>query len=80
MVILAIMDALKENSDNIEVFFTMFTKCVQHYLNEPEYIWDPYYIMMDEKGANFEAIERVFGSPLPASKNEDMPMALSSLC
>ena len=62
MVILAIMDALKEDSDNIKIFFDIFTKAVAHYINEPEYIWDPHYIMMDQKGANFEAIEHVFGA------------------
>ena len=61
MVILAIKAALKEDTNNIEIFFDVFCKSVLHYLNEPEYIWDPYYIMMDEKGANFVVIERVFG-------------------
>ena len=62
MVILTIMDTLKEDSDNIEIFFDIFTKAVAHYINEPEYIWDPHYIMMDQKGANFEAIKHVFGA------------------
>ena len=70
MVILAIMDTLKEDSDHIELFFDIFTKAVAHYINEPEYIWDPHYIMMDEKGANFEAIERVFGADFRHSKTK----------
>ena len=70
MVILAIMDALKEDSDNIEIFFDIFTKAVAHYINEPEYIWDPHYIMMDQKGANFEAIERVFGAEFRRDKTK----------
>ena len=61
MVILVIIDALKEDANNIEIFFNVFCKSLQNYIGEPGYIWDPYYIMMDEKGANFEAIEWVFG-------------------
>ena len=60
MVILVIMNALKEDANNIEIFFKVFCKSLQNYIGEPGYIRDPYYIMMDEKGANFEAIEQVF--------------------
>ena len=38
------------------------------YLDEPGYIWDPFLIMMDEKGANFEAITRVFGKNFAKAK------------
>ena len=38
------------------------------YLDEPGYIWDPFLIMMDEKGANFEAIKRVFGKNFAKAK------------
>ena len=61
MVILAIMDALKEDTNNIEIFFDVFCKSLQNYVGEPGYIWDPHYIMMDEKGANLQAIEQIFG-------------------
>ena len=68
MMILAIMDTTHENSDDIEIFFDTFNKALASYLSEPEYIWDPYLIMMDEKGANFEAIERVFGPEFRRTK------------
>ena len=61
MKILAIMDAIKEDSDDLELFFILFNEALCDYLNDPEYMWDPHLVMMDEKGANFEAIEWVFG-------------------
>ena len=61
MVLLAVMDTPREHSDDIEIFFDTFNKALGDYLNEPEYIWDPFLIMMDHKGANFEALERVYG-------------------
>ena len=42
-------------------FFDTFNKALQDYTGDAEYIWDPFLIMMDEKGANFEAIKYVFG-------------------
>ena len=61
MLMLAVMDTPREHSDDIEIFFDTFNKAVAEYLKEPEYIWDPYLIMMDHKGANFEALECVNG-------------------
>ena len=61
MLMLAVMDTPQEHSDDIEIFFDTFNKAVAEYLEEPEYIWDPYLIMMDHKGANFEALEHVYG-------------------
>ena len=50
MVLLAVMDTPREHSDDIEIFFDTFNKALRDYLNEPEYIWDPFLIMMDHKG------------------------------
>ena len=61
MLLLAVMDTPREHSDDIEIFFDTFNKALGDYLNEPEYIWDPFLIMMDHKGANFEALEHVYG-------------------
>ena len=77
MILLAVMDTPCEHSDDIGIFFDTFNKAVGDYLNEPEYIWDPFLIMMDHKGANFEALEWVYGQEI---QNCYMPMALSSLC
>ena len=32
----------QEHSDDIEIFFDTFNKALRDYLNEPEYIWDPF--------------------------------------
>ena len=61
MLMLAVMDTPTKTVDDIEIFFDTFNKALADYLEEPEYIWDPYLIMMDHKGANFEALERVYG-------------------
>ena len=55
------MDMPREHSDDIEIFFHTFNKALGDYLAEPDYIWDPLLIMMDHKGANFEALECVYG-------------------
>ena len=57
MMILVVMDTPSENANDIEIFFDTFNKALADYLEEEDYIWDPYLIMMDHKGANFEAIE-----------------------
>ena len=38
MVILAIMDVLKEDANNIEIFFNVFCKSLKNYIGEPGYI------------------------------------------
>ena len=61
MLLLAVMDTPREHSDDIEIFFDTFNKALGDYLNESDYIWDPFLIMMDHKGTNFEALEHVYG-------------------
>ena len=61
MILLAVMDMPREHSDDIEIFFHTFNEALGDFLNEPEYIWDPFLIMMDHKGANFEGLEHVYG-------------------
>ena len=57
MLMLAVMDTPTKTADDIEIFFDTFNKALVDYLEEPEYIWDLYLIVMDHKGANFEALE-----------------------
>ena len=68
MLMLAVMDMPTETADDIEIFFDTFNKALADYLEEPEYIWDPYLIMMDHKGANFEALEHVYGPDFRRAK------------
>ena len=44
MLLLAVMDTPREHSDDIKIFFDIFNKALGKYLNEPEYIWDPFLI------------------------------------
>ena len=61
MIILSVMECPKEDTDNIELFFRNFNGALSEYLKEDNYLWDPFLLMVDEKGANFKAISRVFG-------------------
>ena len=54
MLLLAVMDTPREHSDDIEIFFDTFNKALGDYLNEPQYIWDPFLIMVDHKGTNLK--------------------------
>ena len=65
---LAVIDMRTKTVDDIEIFFDTFNKALADYLEEPEYIWDPYLIMMDHKRANFEALERVYGPDFRKAK------------
>ena len=68
MMMLVVMDTPSENTSDIEIFFDTFNKALADYLEEEDCIWDPYLIMMDHKGANFEAIERVYGAEFRKAK------------
>ena len=57
MMMLVVMDTPSENANHIEIFFDTFNKALADYLEHEDYIWDPYLILMDHKGANFEVIE-----------------------
>ena len=61
MIGLAIMEAPRENTYYITKFFEIFQQAMREYLADETYEWQPNSIMMDEKGANFVAIENVFG-------------------
>ena len=54
MIILSVMECPKENTENIELFFRNFNSALGEYLKEDNYLWDPFLLMVDEKGANFQ--------------------------
>ena len=68
MQILAVMECPREDTENIELFFRIFNKALCDYLDDDTYVWDPCLLMMDEKGANFEAVSRVFGENFRKTK------------
>ena len=61
MMLLAIMEAPRENTYYITKFFELFRDAMREYLGDESYEWHPDTIMMDEKGANFKALETVMG-------------------
>ena len=61
MLLLAIMEAPRENTYYITKFFELFRDAMREYLGDESYEWRPDSIMMDEKGANFKALEAVMG-------------------
>ena len=61
MIILSVIECPKENTENIELFFRNFNSALGEYMKEDNYLWDPFLLMVDEKGANFKAISRVYG-------------------
>ena len=68
MNILAVMECPREDTFNIVLFFRTFNKALAEFLDEDEYMWDPLLLMMDEKGANFEAVTLVFGENFTKTK------------
>ena len=61
MMLLAIMEAPWENMYYITKFFELFQDAMRDYLGDGTYEWHPNSIMVDEKGANFQALEKVMG-------------------
>ena len=68
---LAIMECQNKNRQMIKHFFQTFNKGLQDYTRIDNYKFDPDRIMCDERGANMNAIDEVFGH---------MPMAFQKLC
>ena len=68
MNILAVMECPKEDTFNIVIFFKTFNKALGEYLGDTDYTWNPFLLMMDEKGANYEAITLVFGENFMKTK------------
>ena len=61
MMLLAIMEAPQENTYYITKFVKLFQDPMWDYLGDGTYEWHPNSIMLDEKGANFQALEKVMG-------------------
>ena len=61
MMTLAIMEAPHKNTYYIK-FFELFQEAMREYLGDDTYQWELNSLMMDEKDANFKAIENVFSA------------------
>ena len=55
---LATMEVEKENTDNIELFWTLLNKVLTDVSGKKNYNFNPFGIMVDEAGANLQALVR----------------------
>ena len=58
---LTLMECECENTECIAVFLDLFNKALQKKKGNPQYKFNPTGFMVDENGANFNAVERVLG-------------------
>ena len=63
---LASMECERENTECIAMFLDLFNKALQNKTGNPQYKFNPAGFMVDENGANFNAIERVLGMDVAA--------------
>ena len=61
---IACMECKSENTENITTFLTLVNEMLRQVKRDPNFIWAPKCIMVDENGANKNAIGNVFGEEL----------------
>ena len=70
---LACMDCESENMENIALFLKLFDEILRKVKKDPTFIWSPQGIMVDENGANKNAIRQGLGDEMAkdaVTKNE----------
>ena len=58
------MECKSENTENITTFLTLVNEMLRQVKSDPNFIWAPKCIMVDENGVNKNAIGNVFGEEL----------------
>ena len=61
---LACMDCESENTENVALFLKLFNEILHKVKKDPTFIWSPRGIMVDENGANKNAIRQVLGDEM----------------
>ena len=61
---LACMDCERENTKNVALFLKLFNEILCKVKKDPTFIWSPRGIMVDENGANKNAIRQVLGDDM----------------
>ena len=61
---LACMDCERENTENVAPFLKLFNEILCKVKKDPTFIWSPRGIMVDENGANKNAIRQVLGDDM----------------
>ena len=74
VVLLAVMEAKSENTEMV-TFFNLFNECFKEFAGGKSYNFLPYGFMVDEAGANFNAIQAVLGQR-DVGPQHYLPMAL----
>ena len=58
---LATMEVERETKENVALFFKLFNEALSTYVGDPNYKFNPCFIMTDEAGANVQGLHEVFG-------------------
>ena len=66
VLLLAVMGIESENTEMVTLFFNLFNECLKEFTGDKSYNFIPYGFMVNEAGANFEAIQAVFGKEMLA--------------
>ena len=61
---IACMDCERENMENVALFLKLFNEILCKVKKDPTFIWSPRGIMVDENGANKNAIRQVLGDEM----------------
>ena len=61
---LACMDCERENMENVALFLKLFNEILCKVKKDPTFIWSPSGIMVDENGANKNAIRQELGDEM----------------
>ena len=66
VVLLAVMEMESENTEMVTLFYNVFNECLKEFTGDKSYNFLPYGFMVDVAGANFNAIQAVFGKAMLA--------------
>ena len=66
VVLLAVMETKSENTHMVTLFFNLFNQCLKELTGDNNYTFSPCGFMVNEAGANFNAIQVVFGKEILA--------------
>ena len=61
---LACMECAKEDTENVTIFLQNFLAILCEVKQDPNYMWKPHMIMVDENGANKRAVDNVLGEDM----------------
>ena len=66
VVLLPVMEMESGNTEMVTLFFNLFNECLKEFTGDKSYDFLPYGFMVNEAGANFNAVQAVFGKEMLA--------------